>query len=201
MEQNDITPVNGSWLQDSAYTLRRLEDINKVLLNQVSENNKIIETISSAITQSNSGSTCDTAKTINIEFNKTIMGKPDVYYVHTPQPQKCPKPPQVNVSHKTTVLQPPPIKRVVSDVRIQLKICGDLKNHKCLKCVDNWLLANKVFTEKDLTQERTGCKNPILMEKCQELATNIVDRAAMKRYYDCLERNRQKEALKRSGKY
>jgi hypothetical protein len=210
MEQNDITPVNGSWVQDSAYTLRRLELINKDLLIQVEENNKVIESINnnySAITCNCNSGDCNGCnecnnQTINIHLTKTTIGKPEVLNVYVPTPKKCPTIPKVNVCVKNEVLTPPPIKRFVGNISsIQIKICGDLKNPRCLKCVEDWLINNKEFSENDLTQEKTGCKNLLLKERCEDLYVNIVDRASVKRYRECLERNRQKDCLRSTNKY
>jgi hypothetical protein len=156
MEHEDFTPVNGSWLQDAAYSLRKIITQASDLLEKFDDNG---EFIASAITQSENNviQAIDEQET-TVEVNIYRYSKPETIYVYNPLPIITPKPKQ-KIVYKSNYTQSEP--RVIYTAKRDAywRVCGPHPSAQCKDCVEAWLLANKDgFELKQLTSSGTGCK-------------------------------------------
>jgi hypothetical protein len=213
MEQEDIYPINNSWIQDAATSLRKLviqannllqccDSNGNLILSTITESEQnIIQSfdengmlITSAITQSQNNviQAIDNSPTI-VEVTTYTMGPRDTIFVHNPLPIVTPRPNQTVVYRRETI-QPTPLVIDVTKRNAYGRVCGSHPEIECKRCVDAWLEAHKDgFELKDLTSVGTGCKirkiHQAVSSKCSP-PSSIVDRAAVKRYRECMARSK-----------
>jgi hypothetical protein len=171
MEQQDFTPIGGSWQQDAAYSLRQIIGQANELLQKFDENgNQIISAIEesetnviNAIGQSETNviNTIDEQQT-NVEVVTYVYHNPSYQFVHNPLPIVTPRPRQTVVYRQEHIVPPPTIIDV--DRRnAYSRVCGAYNPINdgysyCMECVDAWLAANQDgFELQQLTRSGTGC--------------------------------------------
>lgn len=182
MEQQDFTPIGGSWQQDAAYSLRQIiEQANELLIKVDETGNQI----SSAITES---------ETIVEVTTYNYANKGDVLFVYNPLPIVTPKPKQT-VVYKTVNVKPPTRVIDVSKQMAYSRVCGAYPSPECIDCVDKWLEDHKDgFELRYLTAAGTGCNfirkiQQSVSSKCNP-PSSIVDRAAVKAYRQCMQKSK-----------
>lgn len=207
MEQQDFTPIGGNWAQDAAYSLRQIIQQASDLLQKFDENSQLITSgitqsesnILSAINQSETNVTqAIDDKPIVVEVTTYNTARRETLYVYNPLPIIKPQPKQQVVYRRETI-QPAP--RVIDTGKQKAygNVCSGMKHYsdeiKCRECVDRWLEEHKEgFTIFELNATRSFCRIEKLpysavSSKCNP-PTSIVDRAAVKRYRECMARSK-----------
>jgi hypothetical protein len=137
----DITPIGGSWIQDIAYNIRKLN----------------LDFENTDFCCSNSGETIYTGVTINV--TQLVQQAADTIYISNPLPIL----PNTIVNYTSQIIKPTPKIIDISRNSAYLRCCGSaygITNYfvECRRCVDKWLDEHiSGFYLNELNPTVTGC--------------------------------------------